>query len=70
MFVSFYYEKQRFNCYILTKYDIIVLVKIILSNPFNYNRVVRLERLFEESTKDFSLGKIDNRQCVLINKID
>ncbi len=44
-------------------------VKIILHKPDRYNRKVALRRLLSESTKDFALGKIENRECVLINKI-
>ena len=43
--------------------------KIILNKPFSYNRKVKLERLLEESKKDFSLGSISLRECVLLNKI-
>ena len=43
--------------------------KIILSKPFNYNRKVKVNRVFSETKKDFSLGKTHIRQCILINKI-
>ena len=43
--------------------------KIILHKPFLYNRMVKIERLFEETKKNFSLGSISLRQCVLLNKI-
>ena len=43
--------------------------KIILNKPFLYNIKVKIERLFEENKKDFSLGSISLRQCVLLNKI-
>ena len=43
--------------------------KIIINKPFLYNRKVKIERLFEETKKDFSLGSISLRQCVLLNKI-
>ena len=43
-------------------------VKIVLNKPFTHNRVVLLDRLFSETTKDFSLGKIPNRECVLMNR--
>ncbi|MDD2378208.1 MAG: hypothetical protein PHD10_05000 [Bacilli bacterium] len=41
-------------------------VKIIFDQPFLYNRVVKLNRLLSESKKDFSLGDIAKRECVLI----
>lgn len=43
-------------------------VKIILNKPFKYNRRVSIKRVFSETEKDFSLGKINKRQCVLIKK--
>ncbi len=44
-------------------------IKIILNKPFTHNRIVTLKRLFSESKKDFALGKVENRECVLINRI-
>lgn len=44
-------------------------VKIVLNQLFKYNRVVKLEHFLSEKTKDFSLGIVDNRECVLINRI-
>ncbi len=60
-----------FDPYYLDKleYDKDKDVKIILNKPFTHNRKVAIRRLFSESTKDFALGKIENRECVLINKI-
>ncbi len=60
-----------FDPYYLDKleYDKDKDVKIILNKPFTHNRKVALRRLFSESTKDFALGKIENRECVLINRI-
>lgn len=43
-------------------------VRIVSSKPFSYNRKVKLARLFSETKKDFSLGKMDGRECVLIWK--
>ena len=43
-------------------------VKIVLDSPFTHNRIVSITRLFSETNKDFSLGKINNRECVLITK--
>lgn len=45
-------------------------VKIVLSHPFEYNRIVNLKRVFSETKNDFSLGEIDLRECVLINRIE
>lgn len=43
-------------------------VKIVFNRPFTYNRIVSLNRLFSETTMDFALGKVNKRECVLINK--
>lgn len=44
-------------------------VKLVLNKPFTHNRVVSLKRLFSETTKDFSLGKEETRECVLMNRV-
>lgn len=43
-------------------------IEMIFDKPFNYNRKVKIERLFSETTEDFSLGKIDKRECVVIKR--
>ena len=43
-------------------------VKIILHETFSHNRLVKIERLFDESHKDFSLLKKQDREVILINK--
>ena len=43
-------------------------VAIILHETFTHNRLVKLERLFDESNKDFSLLKKQDREVILINK--
>ncbi len=62
IFDPYYLEKEE---YIKDK-D----VKIILNKPFSHNRKVRLSRLFSESQKDFALGNVEKRECVLINRIN
>lgn len=59
-----------FDSYYLDKkyYDKDKEVKIILNNPFSYNRRVTLKRLFSQTKKDFSLEKNEMRECVLINR--
>lgn len=61
-----------FDPYYLDKneYDDDSDVKIILNKPFSHNRKVSLKRLFSETKKDFSLGIVENRECVLINKME
>lgn len=44
-------------------------VAIVLNQNFTHNRVVKLNRLFNQSHQDFSLMEIDKREVVLINKI-
>lgn len=42
-------------------------IKIVLNKPFTYNRKVTINRVL--STKDdFSMGDVDKRECVLINR--
>jgi len=43
-------------------------VAIVLHETFTHNRVVKLERLFDESNKDFSLLKESDREVILINR--
>ncbi len=43
-------------------------IRIIFDRPFDYNRVVGKKRLLDDSKKDFALGPIDNRECVLFNR--
>lgn len=43
-------------------------VAIVLHETFTHNRVVKIERLFDESNKDFSLLKKSDREVILINK--
>ena len=51
-----------------TEYDKDDEVKIILNKPFTHNRKVTIHRLFSENRKDFSLGPVEKRECVLINR--
>ena len=60
IFDPYYFDKSY--------YDKDRQVKIILNKPFTHNRIVTLKRLFSETRKDFSLGPIDSRECVLINR--
>ena len=59
-----------FDPYYLDKkeYDRDNQVKIILNKPFTHNRRVTLKRLFSNTKKDFALGEIERRECVLINR--
>ena len=60
IFDSYYLDKRE--------YEKDKDVKIILNKPFTHNRKVNINRLMSESKKDFSLGEVNNRECVLINK--
>lgn len=59
-----------FDPYYLDKsyYDKDKEVKIIINKPFTHNRIVSLKRLLSESPKDFALGPIAKRECVLMNR--
>ena len=66
-------DKDRvylFDPYYLDKnyYDDDSEIKMIFNKPFSYNRSVSKKRLMSKSEKDFSLGKIKTRECVLISK--
>ena len=43
-------------------------VTIVLHETFTHNRIVRIERLFTEEKKDFSLLKESDREVILINR--
>ena len=46
-----------------------MLPNIVFNKPFTHNRKVSIKRLISETTKDFALGPINNRECVLIERI-
>lgn len=43
-------------------------IAIVLHETFTHNRLVKVERLFDESNKDFSLLKTQDRSIILINR--
>ena len=43
-------------------------VAIVSHESFTHNRVVKIERLFDESLNDFSLLEADKRSVILINR--
>lgn len=43
-------------------------IAIILHETFTHNRLVKIERLFDESLKDFSLLEKSKRSVILINR--
>ena len=43
-------------------------VAIVLHETFTHNRLVKIERLFDESLKDFSLLEEAKRSVILINR--
>lgn len=43
-------------------------VAIVLHETFTHNRIVKIERLFTEENKDFSLLKESDREVILINR--
>lgn len=60
LFDPYYFEEDY--------YDNDEEVEMIFDKPFSYNRIVTIKRFIEESEKDFALGKINRRECVLINR--
>ena len=52
-----------------TYYDKDNEVQIIFDKPFSYNRIVKLNRLFSNSNKDFALLDENNREMVSISRI-
>ncbi len=43
-------------------------VAIVLHQTFTHNRLVKIERLFDENLKDFSLLEKNKRSIILINR--
>lgn len=43
-------------------------VAIVLHESFTHNRIVKIERLLDESLKDFSLLEKSKRSIILINR--
>ena len=43
-------------------------VAIVLHDTFTHNRLVKIDRLFDESLKDFSLLEEDKRPVILLNR--
>lgn len=58
IFDPYYLEKEHYN----KDKD----VKIVFNKPFTHNRIVNIKRLFSDNKKDFSLGDIEGRECVLM----
>lgn len=58
-----YYLDERY-------YDLDKEVCLIFDEPFKYNRIVKIERLFSNTVKDFALVSIESRECVLIERVE
>ena len=43
-------------------------VAIVLHETFSHNRLVKIERLFDESKKDFSLLEKKNRSVIILKR--
>lgn len=43
-------------------------VAIVLHATFTHNRLVKIDRLFDQSGKDFSLLNVEDREVILINR--
>lgn len=70
IWITKYTKDKNFNPYYFDKtyYDKDKQVKIVFNKPFTHNRIVTTKRFFSESHKDFSLGPLEKRECVLIQK--
>lgn len=44
-------------------------VEIVFDKPFDYNRKVSIERFDTETHRDFALGPVDNRECLVFTKM-
>lgn len=49
-------------------FDDDINIRVVQSKPCEYNRIVRTSRVFSETKDDFALGKITDRECILMNK--
>lgn len=45
-------------------------VAVVLNQRFTHNRLVKINRLFNQSKQDFSLMEIEKREVVLMNRIN
>lgn len=61
IFDSYYLEKDYYNN---NKH-----IKMVFNKPFEYNRIVDIKRFKKRGKEDFSLGPINNRECVCIFRI-
>lgn len=46
------------------------MVDCIVSNPFSYNRRVRIEQFVSDKKLDFALGPVEKREAILFNRND
>ena len=60
LFDPYYFEKEHY----VDDPD----VAMVFHDEFTHNRAVKLERLFDEAPKDFSLLEKDKRSVILMNK--
>lgn len=51
-----------------TYYDLERKITIVFNKPFHYNRQVAISRFKETSKKDYALGPMEFRECLLFNK--
>ena len=57
-----YYEDEN-------KYNNDPHIEMVFDQPFTHNRIVSLERIFSETKEDLAMGPIDDRECLIINRI-
>lgn len=52
-----------------TYYDMERKISIVFNKPFHYNRKVSIDRFLQNNTKDFALGPVEERECLLFTKL-
>lgn len=60
IFDPYYFDKNY--------YDKDRCVKVVFNKSFTHNRIVLLNRFLSVGKKDFSLGPVDKRECILISR--
>lgn len=51
-----------------TYFDVDRMIELIYDEPFEYNRKVNMKRFTSMNLSDFSLGPIEHRECLIIQK--
>ena len=60
VFDSYYLDKSHFNN---------DGIKLIMDKPYSYNRKIKISHFDQELKKDYTLGKLSNREIIIIRKL-